>query len=936
MDAQLLQYLEQYKLNGESMAPGMTAGYTHTSQMLPHTGKYRLQHSDMEDFWKFYCEYLWTKGDDFKSGLSEKPNEYMPILADIDLTFAYEEGQVYEDHFYTQQHLMTVVKTYIDVIKYCIEDLNPDHLVCFVLEKKKPYVSGVRVKNGFHLHFPFVFMAHHEQDIQIIPRIIKHLDEVQLFRDIGIASSGQVIDKSCTKKHWLLYGSRKDAKLEAYRLTNIIDITGNPITLEQAISRVQLINQNDEPLEFIHPNELDLEPADADLDGLEYYLPRILSVHPYGKNIYKCKTTVTSILKDKLTKAKDYKGTFEAMPMTNIIDMCKKLMPMIAVSRADNRETWIEMGWILYNITQGCQEGLALWIDFSRKTSRGNFSETECEWQWNKMELRGYTLGSLRHYASIDSGETYKLFTHEESLKRINDSLQGGHVDLAKQLHDVLGTKFVCAKIKENIWFEFKNNRWFMVERGISLRARINSELLPKYSDEISKSYVGRDANPQDEATQARIKKLNHIVTSLKSAGFKDSIMKECVEQFYNGDFMDKLDNNKYLLGFNNGVLDLKTCEFRAGKPDDFVSMTTGYDYREFCDEDPEVQEVEMILHKLFPDPFLRKYFLEYCARLLKGGNDAKTFLCFTGVGDNGKSVAMELLEKALGRYMVKLPTSLVTGKRTQSAAANPEIARLHGVRFAVLQEPDGSDTINGGVLKELTGNDSMYARGLFQAGKDIVQTFKLALICNKLPRLTAEDQAIWNRTRVCPFESRFPKNNAEVPATWEEQVRKKVFYRDATIAERFEDLKYAFMWIMFRTYKECKQIGWMPEPKKVMEATNEYRKNNDIMLQFVAECIKQDHKVGVSITLNEVFEMFRPWFTSTFHGVKMPSKNDLRDDLLRRWGPMNGNRWMNYRLSNSQDHVQEGRARVLNQDDLTDATGTDDDSFEDETNDLD
>jgi phage/plasmid-associated DNA primase len=254
---------------------------------------------------------------------------------------------------------------------------------------------------------------------------------------------------------------------------------------------------------------------------------------------------------------------------------------------------------------------------------------------------------------------------------------------------------------------------------------------------------------------------------------------------------------------------------------------------------------------------------------------------------------------------------------------------RTHGIRFAVLQEPDGSDMINGGMLKELTGNDTMYARGLYSSGKDIKPTLKLCLICNKLPRLTADDQAIWNRTRVCPFESRFPKNNAEVPKTWDEQLRKKVFYRDATLNERFEDLKFAFIWIMFRTYKECIQTGWMEEPKKVMEATNEYRKNNDIMLQFVSENIKQDPRVGNSLTLNDVFESFRPWFTSTFHGIKMPSKNDLRDDLLRRWGPMSGSRWMGYRLRNSKDDVQEGRARVLNDNDLTDGTATEEDSPE-------
>ena len=57
MDATLLDYLKDHKLSGGS---GET--YSHTSQMLPNTGKYHLQYSDMEAFWKFYCDRLWTLG----------------------------------------------------------------------------------------------------------------------------------------------------------------------------------------------------------------------------------------------------------------------------------------------------------------------------------------------------------------------------------------------------------------------------------------------------------------------------------------------------------------------------------------------------------------------------------------------------------------------------------------------------------------------------------------------------------------------------------------------------------------------------------------------------------------------------------------------------------------------------------------------------------
>ena len=55
--------------------------------------------------------------------------------------------------------------------------------------------------------------------------------------------------------------------------------------------------------------------------------------------------------------------------------------------------------------------------------------------------------------------------------------------------------------------------------------------------------------------------------------------MIEAKELFYDGDFMEKLDTNPYLLCFNNGVMDFKEKEFRDGRPDDYISLSTNINY---------------------------------------------------------------------------------------------------------------------------------------------------------------------------------------------------------------------------------------------------------------------------------------------------------------------------------------------------------------------
>ena len=70
---------------------------------------------------------------------------------------------------------------------------------------------------------------------------------------------------------------------------------------------------------------------------------------------------------------------------------------------------------------------------------------------------------------------------------------------------------------------------------------------------------------------------------------------------------------------------------------------------------------------------------------------------------------------------------------------------------------------------------------------------------------------------------------------------------------------------------------------------------------------------------LDDLFVQFKTWFGMSFNGVKMPSKNDLRDDLTKRWGPMENNAWNGYRLRTVEDDVSEGRSRRLGQNDFTD-----------------
>ena len=921
MDSILRKFISTRQEKGEGY-------YTHVSQIQP-TGRYNITRKDVEEFWKVYCDTLYDNPM-MVSGLAERPMDFMPVLNDTDLKVDYDPDiHSLDRKLYKDTHIRTTVMIYQKHLKQTIKDYQKKYGVCFVLEKERPTLDDKeRISHGFHLHFINTIMHKVDQDVHLIPRIRKEINDKNLFSDIGLRNSEDAIDKSCTSKFWLMYGSRKKENLQSYRVTKIYDDDCNEISLKEALSDFRLFD--------IHEDEIKLDES-----KLEYYLPRILSVHPENRDPSNrdpvaLKTDLSLVTKKILKKAKESKRVHDDLPVPEALKKAKELMKLISVSRADVYDDWIDIGWTLFSIGDGTEEALDMWIDFSSKTTKKNyFSEKLCMYEWERMEKRGKTVGSLYFYAKQDSPDEYKKLQKKENDRLFKESLNGGHYDMAKWLHNKYRDEFVCACVEKNVWFRYKNHRWKLDKKGVSLINKIPIELVVEYKSMKKRVCEEMGEEDDDAEHQKQLKTVNKIIANLKSMPFINNIMKCCEMLFYNEAFSEKLDADPYLLHFNNGVLDLREQRFRPGRPSDYLSLTTGYDFVEHTWDDMEVIECEDYLSKVFPDPELKQFFIEYAANLLQGGNNIKTFLNLTGHGDNSKSVLMDLIKLALGRYMKIFPTTLVTGKRTQSSQATPELSGIQGVRYGVLQEPNSKDVINAGVVKELSGNDIIYVRGLYKEPQEVRPMFKLSLITNKLPHIPGDEEAIWNRIRVLPFEACFPKDASTVPETIEEQIKVKRFPRDPYFSEKLPKMRTAIMWIMWENYKRIKREGRMPEPEKVREATSIYKRNNDVFLLFINERIVEEHNNAKAVmSVVETYNAFKTWFNDSYPNLhsQIPSKEDMKEALSKKWGELNkASKWKGYRLRTAEDDEKDGTAIIIREEDLAQPSDDKDEKEEDE-----
>lgn len=887
MDRKLKEILKSNKIDNDN-----DAFNTHISMLKPK-GRYQFNRHALEEFWEIYCEYI--QNNDAIAGIAEKPQQYLPLIVDVDLKVRDGSDKCYES-LYDQEQLKTVVSIYQSVIKIVVDNLVEDELTCVVLEKEL-YIQkkgdSTYFKNGFHLHFPYIFLNRIVQETQIIPRVKDALKIRNLFEGLGIEDSGDVIDKNCCKVNWLLYGSKKTEDMKPYKVTKILTSQLEEINLEKAFKNYK-----------IYDHKENLIPVKK---KVEYYLPRILSIIPHGRDTKEQKYGIISPLKEKLKKEKK-SSIVQAGDPSQCLETAKAMLPLISDSRASDYNDWMTIGWVLYNITDGSAEGRELWCEFSSRCGE-KYNEDECIHIWDRMVKKDMTIKTLCYYAKLDNPEEYKNFCTQKSETYIHASLEGSHNDVAKALYAECGDDFVCASISNKTWYQFRGHKWEYIEEGVYLRRKISSrEFMEKYTMTAKKLYE-EISNSQDKAKDAmlnaRLKQINKMIQNLKNSSYKNNVLKECMEVFYDPRFQDKLDLDPYLIAFKNGVYDLKNNLFRKGRPEDFLSKAMPVNYVEFSETDDKVNEVYNFFEKVFPDKSVRKYFMDVSSDIFVGGNHEKLALFWVGEGDNGKSVTQTIFEQMMGKLAIKLNTTVITGKKPSAGAAFADLSRAGGgVRWAVLEEPDGDEAINIGVLKLLTGNDTFFARDLFEKGKDareIKSLFKLVFIANRLPRIKHADKAVWNRVRVIPFEATFAN---DAPDSHAEQMLQKKFPKDKEFSKKIPGLLEAFAWVLL---EHRKKITTRFDPEKVRVATEQYQKQNDIYRQFIDENISPCE--GKSISLAGLYAMFKEWFRESLPNQQIPIKNEFEEHFIKIWGhPSSGKIWKGYtyRISSPENDDEE------------------------------
>ena len=189
--------------------------HTHVSMIEPK-GSFLLNREDLEELWNSFCSIMENDKNAGIFGIGETPQFYSPIIGDIDIKIKEEHIdpeilKLIKDetdiHLYKPKHVKQIVEIYQSILRQIVEDCTDTHLTCCLLEKKIYTVDKKGVlyyKNGFHIHFPYIFLSKTDQENYFNPRILEAVKELEVFEDLGVEDSSKIIDTGICTKPWLL------------------------------------------------------------------------------------------------------------------------------------------------------------------------------------------------------------------------------------------------------------------------------------------------------------------------------------------------------------------------------------------------------------------------------------------------------------------------------------------------------------------------------------------------------------------------------------------------------------------------------------------------------------------------------------------------------------------------------------------------------------
>jgi putative DNA primase/helicase len=356
----------------------------------------------------------------------------------------------------------------------------------------------------------------------------------------------------------------------------------------------------------------------------------------------------------------------------------------------------------------------------------------------------------------------------------------------------------------KNEWLIYDGKRWKPTEAEVRRLAAITARSIP-------------DDLPEGHSLEQRQRLTKFALSVERSSGISNMLTEARAQKLIETHSRD-FDQNPMLLNCLNGTIDLETGKLRVHDPANMITKICPVNF----DPDATLSMFDLFMLESCKDDYEYMKFLQRSVGYsLTGDTSEEKLFLIHGPKNSGKSTFVEAIKSVLGGYA--LTTDFETFlQRKQVGGTRNDIARLDGSRLVVSVEVDEGKRLAAGLVKQLTGGDTIAARFLYHESFEFLPQFKLWLACNHTPRAADNDGALWRRILRLPFDNEVPVDK-----------------RNPQIKKILHDPTKAGPAILGWAVKGC--IEWQRDglqvPDNVTAATTAYRDDQDPLKDFFEDC---------------------------------------------------------------------------------------------------